>query len=182
MVNVSIARRYARALLEAAGPAADQVLTQLEGFVALLEGSAELADVVNNPAYTRAQKMKVVEALVQLTGGTNPQLVNALKLLVDRARLGFLPDITRVYRDLVDLKLGRVRGRITTAVPLPPDALTRLSAALKTIFQRDILLDSKVEPKILGGVTAQVGSTMFDGSLRSQLDELGRGLKSGSGA
>ena len=179
MVNVSIARRYARALLEAAGPAADQVLAQVETFVALLEGSPELRDVVDNPAYTRAQKMKVVEALVQLNGGTNPQLVNALKLMVDRGRLAFLPDIARLYRDLVDAKLGRVRGRITSAVALQPDALGRLSAALKVITQKDILLESKVDPKILGGVTAQVGSTVYDGSLRSQLDDLGRGLKSG---
>jgi F-type H+-transporting ATPase subunit delta len=179
MVNVSIARRYARALLEAAGASADTVLNQLESFVALLQSSPELTDVVNNPAYTRAQKMKVVEALVGLNGGTNLQLVNALKLLVDRSRLSSLPDIARVYRDLVDAKLGRMRGRITSAVPLAPDALTRLSAALKSITQRDILIDSKVDPKILGGVTAQVGSTVYDGSLRTQLDELGRNLKTG---
>jgi F-type H+-transporting ATPase subunit delta len=182
MVNVSIARRYARALLEAAGPAADQVLAQVDGFVALLASSPELADVVDNPAYTRAQKMKVVEALVQANGATNPQLVNALKLLVDRSRLNFLPDIARLYRDLVDVKLGRVRGRITSAVPLAPDALAKLSAALKVINSKDILLESKVDPKILGGVMAQVGSTVFDGSLRTQLDELGRGLKSGRNA
>lgn len=182
MVNVSIARRYARALLEAAGAAADQVLSQLEGFVALLEGSPELDDVVNNPAYTRAQKMKVVEALVQLGGATNPQLVNALKLLVDRGRLSFLPDIARLYRDMVDAKLGRVRGRIVSAVALSPDALQKLSVALKAITQKDILLESRVDPKILGGVTAQVGAKMFDGSLRSQLEELGRSLKSGGNA
>jgi F-type H+-transporting ATPase subunit delta len=179
MVNVSIARRYARALLEASGDSADTVLGQLDSFVALLESSPELKDVVDNPAYTRAQKMKVVEALVGLNGGTNASLVNALKLLVDRSRLTFLPDIARVYRDLVDAKMGRVRGRITSAVPLAPDALSRLSAALKTITSRDILLESKVDPKILGGITAQVGSKMFDGSIRTQLDELGRTLKAG---
>lgn len=182
MVNVSIARRYARALLDAAGAGADQVLSQLEGFVALLESNPELADVVNNPAYTRSQKMKVVEALVQVSAGTNPQLSNALKLLVDRGRLSFLPDIARLYRDLVDAKLGRVRGRIVSAVPLAPDALQKLSAALKTIVQKDILLESKVDPRILGGVTAQVGAKMFDGSLRTQLDTLGRALKSGGKA
>ena len=179
MVNVSIARRYARALLEAAGADADQVLNQVESFVALLESSPELKDVVDNPAYTRAQKMKVVEALVQANGATNAQLINALKLMVDRGRLAFLPDIARLYRDLVDVKVGRVRGRITSAVPLAPDALAKLSAALKVITQKEILLDSKVDPRILGGVTAQVGSTVFDGSIRSQLDALGRSLKSG---
>ena len=178
MVNVSIARRYARALLEAAGAQADQVLTQLESFVGILTSSSDLADVVANPAYTRAQKAQVVEALVKVTGVTNVQLNNALKLLVDRGRLSSLPDIARLYRDLVDVKLGRVRSKVTSAVALSPDVLAKLSAALKAITQKDIVLEAKVDPGILAGVTAQVGSTFYDGSLRTQLDALGRGLGS----
>ena len=176
MVNVSIARRYARALLSAADTQADAVLKQLEGFVALLSSSTELTDVVENPAYTRAQKMAVVEALVTATGGTHPQLSNLLRLLTDRARIQHLADIARLYRDLVDQKLGRVRGKVTSAAPLPADQLLKLSQALKALTQREVLIEAKVDQKLLGGVTAQVGSTLFDGSLRSQLDELGRSL------
>lgn len=182
MVNVSIARRYARALLGAAGSAADQVLGQLEAFVAVLEGSPELEDVVENPAYTRSQKMKVVEALLGMNGTANLQLANALRLMVDRGRLSSLPDVARLYRDLVDQKLGRVRGTITSAVTLSPEVLARLSEKLKAITQREILLQAKVDPRVLGGVTAQVGSVVYDGSLRSQLDAMERGLASGQKA
>jgi F-type H+-transporting ATPase subunit delta len=178
MVNVSIARRYARALLEAAGPAADQVLSQLEGFVGALSSSAELADVVNNPAYTVSQRKAVVEQLIVAAGEVNPALVSALKLLTERGRFGTLPDIARVYRDLVDQRMGRLRGRITSAAPLSQEALTQLEQSLEKMTQRDVVLEAKTDPRLIGGATAQVGSTVYDGSLRAQLDDIRNRLRS----
>src|SRR5713226_6125204 len=104
MVNVSIARRYAKALLEGAGAGADEVLGQLEGFVRALQSSDELFDVVNNPAYTVSQRKAVVEKLIALAGEVNVGLANMLRLLTERGRFAALPDIARVYRDLVDVR------------------------------------------------------------------------------
>jgi F-type H+-transporting ATPase subunit delta len=178
MVNVSIARRYARALLEAAGPSADEVLKQLEVFVNALHTSKELTDVVNNPAYTVSQRRAVVEQLISSAGEVNPALSNALRLLTERGRFGALADIGRVYRDLVDVRMGRVRGRITSARRLDAGAVNALEGALERLTQKKVVLETREDPALIGGATATVGSQTYDGSLRAQLDALKKRLRS----
>jgi F-type H+-transporting ATPase subunit delta len=178
MVNVSIARRYARALLEASGASADEVLQQLEQFVEALQTSKELTDVVNNPAYTVSQRRAVVEQLISSAGSVNPSLSNALKLLTERGRFGALPDIARVYRDLVDVRMGRVRGRITSAKRLDPNVVSTLTGALEKLTQKKVVLETREDPALIGGATATVGSQTYDGSLRAQLDDLKKRLRS----
>jgi F-type H+-transporting ATPase subunit delta len=179
MVNVSIARRYARALLEVAAETAqlDTVSSQLTSLVQAMEGSAELADVMANPAYSRQQRQRVVESISALIGGVEPALASALRLLVDRNRLVYLPDIARLFRDMVDVRSGRVRGRVVSATPLAPEVLAGLGQQLERITQRNVVLETRVEPGVLGGVAAQVGPYLYDGTLRSQLDEMRRQLK-----
>ncbi len=175
MVNVSIARRYARALLDASGPAADQVLAELQQFAAMLESSPQLNDVISNPAYTRVQREAVLEGLIKAQG-VNVALGNTLRLLNDRNRLGNVPDIARIYRDLVDVRMGRVRGKVTSATPLDAAQLKAVEESLQKLTQRDVLLEATVDKSLLGGMTAQVGSVVYDGSLRNQLDQLARNL------
>lgn len=177
MVNVSIARRYARALLEAAGASADDVLKQLEIFVPALQSNPELRDVMNNPAYTVSQRRAIVKQLIASAGDVNPQLSSALELLVERGRFGALPDIARVYRDLVDVRMGRVRGRITSAKKLEPNALEALEGALEKLTQKNVVLETREDPALIGGATATVGSQTYDGSLKSQLEELKKRLR-----
>ncbi|MBZ4330910.1 ATP synthase F1 subunit delta [Corallococcus interemptor] len=180
MVNVSIARRYARAILDVAaeGNRTDAVAEQLNAFAAVVGKSAELSDVLLNPAYSRAQRNRVVEALLQaMPSPAEPALANALRLLVDRNRLGYLPDIARLYRDMADARAGRVRGQVTSAVPLSADALAQLQQSLQQLTQRNVVLETKVDPALLGGVAAQVGGTLYDGSLRTQLEQMRRELK-----
>ncbi len=176
MVNVSIARRYARALLESSGAAADQVLAELQQFVLMLQGSSELNDVISNPAYSRSQREAVLEGLLKASP-VNVTLANTLRLLNDRNRLHNLADIARLFRDLVDVRMGRVRGKITSATPLDGGQLKALEESLQKLTQRDVLLEAKVDKRLLGGLTAQVGSIVYDGSLRNQLDLLARELK-----
>jgi F-type H+-transporting ATPase subunit delta len=179
MVNVSIARRYARALLDVAAEAqrTDAVAEQLAAFVTIFEKSRELSDVLLNPAYTRAQRSQVVEALMGMLGTVEPVLANTLRLLVERNRLIYLPDISRVYRDMADVRAGRARGMVTSASPLAPDALEALRKNLQQITQRNVVLETRVDPSLLGGVSAQVGSVLYDGSVRTQLEHMRRELK-----
>jgi F-type H+-transporting ATPase subunit delta len=178
MVNVSVSRRYARALLDVAGASADEVLSQLDALVGNLEASRELKDVFSNPAYTQSQRLGVLEQLMAGAGVTHVQLINTLKLLNSRNRIDAVPDIARGYRALVDLRVGRVRGKVTSAVKLAPEALEQLEQSLEKATQRSVVLEAVVDPSLLGGATAQVGSVLYDGSLRNQLDALGRALKS----
>ncbi|CAM3254772.1 ATP synthase F1 subunit delta [Corallococcus sp. ZKHCc1 1396] len=180
MVNVSIARRYARAILDVAaeGNRTDLVAEQLNAFADVVGHSPELSDVLLNPAYSRAQRSQVVEAvLLALPSPADPALSNALRLLVDRNRLGYLPDIARLYRDMADARAGRVRGQVTSAAPLSADAVTRLQQSLQQLTQRNVVLETRVDPSVLGGVSAQVGGTLYDGTLRSQLEQMRRELK-----
>jgi F-type H+-transporting ATPase subunit delta len=178
MANVSIARRYARALIDVASAAnkLDRFGEQLQAFVTALSQSRELHEVMTNPAYARTTRQAVVDGMGQALGGLEPELANFFRLLVDRNRLVYLPDIERQYRDLADVRAGRIRGRVVSAVKLPTDAIEKLSGVLEKITNRKVVLETKVDASILGGISAQVGSVLFDGSLRTQLEELRREL------
>jgi F-type H+-transporting ATPase subunit delta len=181
MATVSIARRYARALLEAADSSArlDLCADQLGALAALLQQNPELTQVFGNPSFSRTQRRGVAEKLLQTLGEMDPIVGGLVRLLVDRDRALLIPDIARLFRDMVDARQGRVRGEVTSAVPLAPDTLQRLERALERTVQRDVVLQSRVDPQLLGGVSARVGSLLFDGSLRSQLEELRATLKRG---
>src|SRR5207248_5276057 len=99
----------------------------------------------------------------------SPTAVNFLRLLVDRQRIADLPQMVRAYRAMVDQQVGRVRASVTAAKPLADDELGRLREALAALTGRSIVLDSRTDPALIGGVVAQVGATMLDGSLRTQL-------------
>jgi F-type H+-transporting ATPase subunit delta len=177
MVNVSVSRRYARALFELCAANSDKVLDQLSTLVGALAQNAELLDLAANPAYTRAQRLAVIEAVMAKVPGLDESLGNLVRLLIERGRLGYLGDIARQFRDQADLKAGRVRGKVTSAKALSPEALKSLEKQLEIATQRDVVLECTVDPSLLGGVSAQVGSVVYDGSLRTQLDELKRALQ-----
>ncbi len=179
MANISVARRYAKALLEVATEASslDAVTEQLDTLSSTLEQNAELIEVAANPSYSRAQRMSVIDGVLRLLPDASPAVSNLLRLLVERNRLSSLTDITRIFKDMADVRQGRVRGRITTAVPLQLEALNRLEHTLERVTQRKVVLETKVDPRLLGGAAAQVGSVVYDGTLRSQLEDLRRTLK-----
>jgi F-type H+-transporting ATPase subunit delta len=143
-------------------------LTRLEK---AFETSAELRDLWLNPAYDRATRMQAVD---QLAGplALSTEVANVLRLLVERQRLHNLSSIAQAYRELVDRKIGRVRAVITTAVPMPAEITTKLGDAIAAATNKQIVLESRVDPKLIGGVVTQVGSTILDGSLKTQLEEL----------
>ncbi len=178
MVNVSVARRYARALLEAGGGKdTDRVSAQLAALSTLVATRQELHAFLEDPTYTRAQQHAVLEVLIAELPVDAEPLPRFLRLLVDRRRLGSLPDITRQFRDLADEQAGRIRGRVVSATPLSAETLQQLQKALESITHSRVLLETAVDPSVLGGVSAQVGSVLYDGTLRTGLDEMRRALK-----
>jgi F-type H+-transporting ATPase subunit delta len=179
MANVSVARRYARAILEIAAESnsIDVVLTSLESLSRLLDENAELRDLASNPAYTRAQRWSVMEGVLKALNVSDPTVHNLLRLLGDRNRVASIPDILRIYRDLADNREGRIRGTVTSARPLAVESVKGLEASLKRLTQRNVVLQTKVDPSLIAGVSAQVGSIVYDGSIRSQLQGLRETLK-----
>jgi len=178
MIPGSIARRYAKALFSLAiekgriEPWSDSLLALARA----IDASPELRDVLQNPAYTREARAAVVSRVAQgLALEADPAaLVN---LLADRDRLPGIAAIAAAFRELADVELGRLRARVTSAVPLDDAAVHAIAEKLSAATQKKVLVERAVDPAILGGVVAQVGSTVYDGSLRSQLEDLRSTLK-----
>ena len=181
MLNVSVPRRYARALIEATSEARtslDAVRDQLEGLAQLFESAPELKEIAADPSYSRTEKMATVEALLKLAP-VEPLIANLMRLLVERNRLPYLADIARLFRDQADMLLGRVRGQLVTAVPLDPETIEKLKASLVRLTGRKVVLQTKVDPSIIGGALAQVGTLVYDGSLKSNLEAMRTLMKQG---
>ena len=102
---------------------------------------------------------------------------NFLSLLVDRQRIAQIDLVTRKYRDLLDDKIGRVRAVVTSALPLSHADEKRVRDALHAATRREVQLESKTDPEIIGGLVTQVGGVVWDGSLRTQLERLRDELK-----
>ena len=178
MIVGSIARRYARALFDLAVEQ-DKVEAWAGALLDLqraVEASPELRDVLENPVYTRDQR-RAIGARLSTALQLDAEPTSLLYLLGDRNRLSYLGAIVDTFGRLADEKLGRVRARLTSAVPLERGAEERIAAKLSQATRRQVLLASTVDPALVGGVVAQVGAFTFDGSLRTQLEALRQQLK-----
>ncbi len=179
MIGGGLAKRYAKAVLEAAAEAGalEQVAADLEALGPHFAGK-EVAGFFANPAVPRARKEAALAAAAERASASPPS-VSLLRLLVARERVGLLPDIARLFRDLADERTGRVRAEVTTAVPLPAASLEALAARLSAATGRQVHLTPRVDPTVLGGLVARVGSTLYDASLRTQLRRMREVLSKG---
>jgi F-type H+-transporting ATPase subunit delta len=178
MITGSIARRYAKALFSLAVEkrSVEAWNQSLETLVKAVEASPELKDVLQNPAYPREERRAVVEkvaAAMQLA----PEPANLIFLLGDRSRLSALGGVVAAFRELADQELGRIRARVTSAVPLDDASIAAIAEKLAASTRKKVLVERVVDPAILGGVVAQVGSLVYDGSVRAQLEDLRKTLK-----
>ena len=178
MIMGSIARRYAKALFSLAVEMrrVEPWSESLQSLNEAVEGSPDLRDVLSNPVYSREQRRAIVEKLAAALR-LDSEPANLLFLLGDRNRLGYLGAIADTFRTLADGHLGRVRARLTSAVPLDASAAQAIADRLSQATKATVLLDREVDPALLGGVVAQVGSLVYDGSVRTQLEDLRRQLK-----
>jgi F-type H+-transporting ATPase subunit delta len=170
LIPSSVARRYARALLSLGLEEGkfEQYGDEIEAVVRAMKESRELGFLFTNPGYALQQRQGAVDAVAGALK-LSPVTINFLRLLVDRQRIADLPQIARSYRAMVDQQAGRVRATVTSAGPLSDDELGRLREALGRMTGRSIVLEAKTDSSLLGGAVTQVGTTMLDGSLRTQL-------------
>jgi F-type H+-transporting ATPase subunit delta len=178
MIPGSIARRYAKALFSLAvekgriEPWSDNLLALGQA----IDASSELRDVLQNPAYARDVRSAVVTRLAE-TMKLDAEPASLVQLLGERNRLGGLSAIVAAFRELADVELGRLRATVTSAVPLDDAAVQAIAAQLSAATHKTVLVERAIDPAILGGVVAQVGSVVYDGSIRTQLEDLRSTLK-----
>ena len=182
MTARAAATRYARALFDVvlAQGSIEGAQTDLQRFTDLVAGSDALAKVVGNPAIPAARKKALAAALLERLGLETGPVSKLILLLADRDRLVLLPDVARAYRDRVMEHQRVVRGDVTTAVPLPSDALRRIEEGLARATGRRVTLETRIEPAIIGGAIAKIGSTVYDGSITTQLQKIRQALIGGN--
>jgi len=169
----SVARRYARALFGIGVDAGkfEALGDELGELASLLNQSDELRQALENPVFRPEQKRAVMQSILPRVAPT-PEVQRFVLLLLERRRIILLPAIARAYRDLTDAQLGRVRAEVTSAQELAPATLDRVRRSLEQRTGKKVLINSTVDPDLIGGVVARVGDLVLDGSVRTQLDDL----------
>jgi F-type H+-transporting ATPase subunit delta len=174
VTNKTAALRYARALLDVAVKEKadlDLIENELSQFADLFTQYPLLEKVLLNPAVPVPRKRAAVSDLLVQAKFT-PIVSKLLALLADRDRLVLVPDLLKAYSDrLLDFR-GVVRAEVTTALALEPQRAAAIQKGLAAVTGRTVLLATKIDPAIIGGLVARIGSTVYDGSVTRQLEKM----------
>ncbi|MBX7082932.1 MAG: ATP synthase F1 subunit delta [Nannocystaceae bacterium] len=182
MIPGALARRYARALLGlASNPTArDKYARDIVALAELSKAADEngltLLVAMSSRRFAASDRKKLLEALGRRVGA-DAMVIKFLAHAIDKDRIVGLPEIARAYVRLADEAASRVQAEVTSAAPLPPETVDALQAALARASGKTVVMTTKVDPTLLGGVVTKVGSFVLDGSLRSQLSRMRQQLQ-----
>ena len=169
---MSAVSTYAEALFEAARDQdeLEEVYSDLGEFVTALRESEELRLFFYGGQVPERQKRRALDGL---TEGMKTQATNFLKVLVDNGREEILEEVLGRYEQLVKEHLGRIEVQVTTAVGLSEEQLDGLKERLARVLEgREIILETDVDPDLIGGAVFRFGGRMMDGSIRGRLESL----------
>ena len=173
-----VAERYASALFDLARDAAgiEAAEVELQKIAATLDESPELRRLVASPVFSAEEQERAIGAIadrLQIAGLT----ANFLRLVARNRRLFALPGMIRAFHGLAARHRGELDAEVTSAFPLGEEHVAALKAALKETLGKDVTLQSRVNPALLGGLVVKVGSRMIDTSLRTRLMSVKTRLK-----
>jgi F-type H+-transporting ATPase subunit delta len=173
-----VSGRYATALFELARDekSIDAVKAELDKFDAMLSESADLKRLVRSPVFAADVQMKALSAVLDKSDISGIS-ANFLKVLTANRRLFAVADVIRAFRALVARFKGEASAEVTVAEQLSDKNLDSLTAALKAISGKDVTLNVKVDPSIIGGLVVKLGSRMVDSSLRTKLNSIKHAMK-----
>lgn len=169
----TIARRYGTALADVVLKTGETtvVSSELNAWEEMLASSDDLRSALANPSIAHLDKEKVLESLI---AKSNPSRTtsNFLRVLLRNSRLTELPEINAKYAAILEERGGRVAGEVISARELSADHKTELRANLEKLTGKRVQLNFGIDQSIIGGVVTRVGSTVYDGSVRTQLENL----------
>jgi F-type H+-transporting ATPase subunit delta len=173
-----VSGRYATALFELARDekSIDAVKADLDQFDALLADSADLKRLVRSPVFSAEVQMRALDAVLAKAGMTGTS-AKFLKVLTANRRLFAVADVIRAFRALVANFKGEATAEVTVAEQLNDKNLDALKASLKSVTGKDVALNVKVDPSIIGGLVVKLGSRMVDSSLRTKLNSIKHAMK-----
>lgn len=173
-----VAPRYARAfaqVAEAAGLRPEDAQAQMASFAGVLAGSPELREVMSNPAIPQVQKNRVLDALAERLGVAQP-VRNFIVVIVQNDRLSDLDEIRAEYAAVAAAGQHVVEAEVESAQTLGDAEKQALAARARELAGGDVRLSWRENPELLGGAVLRIGSTVYDGSLRAQLESMKRAL------
>ena len=170
----TVARRYAGALFDVAkkNQTLDAVERHLAGVGELFDGHPELRRVLEMPSVPAPKKRAIVDALLEKAAGIDGEVRQLLRMMAERNRLALLPQVSAAFAARLRQERHVLQAEIVTAVPLPAAQRDTLSAALRRATGSELTMTERVDPSIIGGVVARVGSLVFDDSVTRQLERM----------
>lgn len=173
MINNTIARRYAKALVQlgSEGGLVDSFRQELTSIHALFNANTELQSAFSNPAFTAEQKKEIMKGVIEKSK-TSELVSNFLMLLVDKNRIAFLGQIVQTYEKLADEQSGIIRPVIRTAFSLDESQVGSIRDALEKKTGKKVIPDVVVDTSLIGGLVTQIGDTAYDSSVKTQLKRI----------
>lgn len=175
MSKFTTAKRYAKALLEAAkeqGTIA-QVKADFSALVETVRGNETLQMLLNHPQVELQDKKQLLNGAMQQA---NPLLENFLQLVVDKGREGAILAIYDVFAKLVDEYEGIVEATITSSTPLDETTIKQITDTFSRKLGKKVRAITQVDPSLLGGVVVRIGDRLYDGSVKGKLNRLSKSL------
>lgn len=171
----AVSSRYTRALVDVIADAkldATKAVAQLNSLAAAFEESQALREVWGSPAIPVEQKHKLLDALTARLGVTDRQIRNFIAVLIDQDRVNLLAEIAPKVEAELNARIGRVDAEIVSARELAPEQRSELLAEISRLTGKTVLPRYSTDKELIGGVTVKVGSTIYDGSVRGQLQRI----------
>jgi len=173
----TVARRYASALADVVIERREQreVQNEIDAWASMIANNPQLKEVFANPTVAYDRKGAVLEDLLARSR-VRETTASFLRVLLKNQRLAQLPEIAERFRQILDERGGVVAAEITTARPIPEEFKKALHDTLAAATGRTVRLTFATDEAIIGGLVARIGSTIFDGSVESNLERLAAGL------
>ena len=180
MKDIAISRRYAKALLLIGKEdgKAGVYREELSSLATFLADEAELSTVLANPVYALDGRRGVLKVMVEKMN-LSPVASSFSLLLFDKGRFGHLSSIDETYQKLVDELNGIAHAHVVSAVDLSEDAVGKIKASLSALTGKDVVLNLKKDPGLIGGIVTKIGDLVLDGSVRTQLQNMKESFKRG---
>lgn len=168
----TVAKVYAVAYLDAAGATgATAAAEELSSFVDdVLATQPQFDQLLRGASLSRDDKLKLIDRVV--SSRSTPMFANFLRVLANHERLSLLPSIRYVVNQELEKRSGQRRVRVTSGAPLNDQSLDAIRASLRTSLQCEPILETQVDPSLIGGLVIRVGDTVYDGSLKTQIKQL----------
>jgi F-type H+-transporting ATPase subunit delta len=168
-----VARRYATALADVvtARGEAQEVQKELAAWAEMVQSNEQLLEVFRNPTIPYEQKRKVLSTLID-RARVRPTTANFLQVLLQNQRLAELGEVNKRFAQILDERSGVVSAEVTTARPVAQSSQDALRSKLTAMTGKNVRLSFTTDEELIGGIVTRIGSTIYDGSVRNQLQQV----------